>query len=339
MVRLYASLLGVLSWGLVAFFSVRFPAPDSLGPGVLSLNWSWGWLLVIAGVVAWLVWLLPDGRGEHISWKAGYRRRMFLSLLAQIVLAILCASLLHRDFMTLFFQIVAIHYGLFVDAAPRYRSRLFLAFGERLFVVSLFIVGFFLFWIALMGYAIASRTEPRWVPSIGYNSLNLVIAAYICVATFSLRDRSRRELVVDGSSLLLDNLDVLPLFSPAARPLALYLAALPEGSSLVCSEAQALFDNKGCEKDCGKATTCAEYRYLYNRIHEVKKVFSALKIGRLVSPDNKQLILERGWSFIPDPTIHIVRGGEGTAPTGKQRSRRVFSKPHPFGRINRDNDK
>ena len=337
MVRLYASLLGVLSWGLVAFFSVRYPAPDSLGPGTLSPDWVWGWLLILAGVIAWFLWLLPDGGGKRVSWKASYRRRMLLSLLVQLSLAILCSYILHRDFLTLLFQIAAIHYGLFVDAAPRYRSRLFLAFGERLFVISLFIVGFFLFWIALMGYAIASRTEPRWIPSIGYNVLNLGIAAYICVATFNLKDRSRRELIVDGSSLLLDNLDVLPLFSPAARPLALFLAALPEGESLVCSEAQALFGDKGCERDCGKATTCAEYRYLYNRIHEVKKVFSALKIGRLVSPDNKQQILERGWSFIPDPTIHIVRGG--AAPAGKRRRPRVFPKAHPFGRIRRDNDK
>lgn len=336
MVRLYASLLGVLSWGLVAFFSVRFPAPDSLDPGALSPAWVWGWLPILAGVLAWLVWLLPEGGGKRVTWRASYRRRTLLSILVQLSLAVLCSSVLHRDFLTLIFQIAAIHYGLFVDAAPRYRSRFFLAFGERLFVISLFIVGFFLFWIALMGYAIANRSEPRWIPSIGYNVLNLGIAAYICVATFNLKDRSRRELIVDGSALLLDSLDVLPLFSPAARPLALCLASLPEGESLVCAEAQALFGDKGCQRDCVKATSCAEYRYLYNRIHEVKKVFSALKIGRLVSPDNKQQILERGWSFVPDPTIRIVRGGN--LPAGTRSRHRAFPKALPFGRIRNDKD-
>ena len=240
-----------------------------------------------------------------------FRWRMLLSLTVQIVLAVFAAFALHRDFMTLLFQIAAIHYGLFVDAAPRYRSRLFLAFADRLFFVSLFIVGFFLFWIALMGYAIAGRTEPRWVPSIGYNILNLGICAYILVATFNLRDRSRRELLVTGSNLLLDGLDVLPLFSPAARPLALRLASLHGGASLVCSEAQTLLGGKGCAKDCTKATTCAEYRYLYNRIHEVKKVFAALRIGKILSPDNKQAILEKGWTFLPDPTVGIIPGTDG----------------------------
>ncbi len=311
MVRLIAALLGILSWGFAAFFSIRYPLPDSLGQGSFNPAWNWGWGLVVVGILLWSAWIGYSPTGKKEPRRFTYGLRILASLTIQLVLAFLASTYLHRDFLTIVFQDIAIHYALFLDAAPRYKSRIYLMFSDRLFAFTLAIVAFFLVWIALMGYGIMSRSEPRWIPSIGYNVLNLGICCFIGIANLYLKTGYRREVSVSGDGLFLDNLDILPLISPAARPLASYFILHAGGKALVCHDAQTLMGSAECDLDCGKATTCAGYRYLYNRVHEVRKVFAALKIGSICAPENRKVILEQGWIFVPDASIRITRSGEG----------------------------
>jgi hypothetical protein len=307
MMRFAAAFLGFASWGLATLFSVLYPLPDSLGAARLPEVWSWAWVIPLAASLGYAAWLKP----------ARAKRGLFLGLLGislvfQLLLASLAAVMIHRDFSSLLFQAVAIHFGLFIAELPSANTRFFTRAVDRIFFFTLAIVAFFLVWIAFMGYAIASRAEPRWIPSIAYNVLNLLICVFIALADFKIHDLMKRRLVVGPDSLLLEEIDVLSLFSPSVRPLALCFLSLPLGESLVCSKAQSLLEGKDCEKDCVKATVCPGYRYLYNRVHEIRKVFTALKIGTIASPENKQTILEQGWSFIPDPSVRIVRmAGEG----------------------------
>lgn len=314
--RLAASFIGIAAWGLAAFFSLRYPMADSLEAGSLAPAWGWAWIILLAGALAYAFWMWPSfPESGKKSRRPPFGFLLLFSLLAQVLLALYAARVLHRDFLTLIFQAVAIHYALFLDAAPHYRSSIYLKFAELLFIATILLVFFFLSWIFLMGYAIASRSEPRWIPSIGYNVLNLAICIFLLLANFSLKDRSKRELIVASDALLLDNLDVLPLFSPSAKPLAIYFVQHADGPGLICSEAQHLIGADACDRSCSKATNCSEYRYLYNRIHEVKKVFFALKIGVITSPENKQTILENGWTFLPDSSIRILglAGGQPNA--------------------------
>lgn len=300
MMRFAAAFLGMASWGFATIFSIAYPLPDSLGPGSLPPVWTWGWILILIGVVGYSLWLKFPREKDGTSFLP-----LVLSLAFQLVLVCLAGSFLHRDFFTLLFQAVAIHFGLFIGDLPSTDVRLYAKTVDRIFFFTIIIVAFFLFWIALMGFAIASRKEPRWIPSIGYNVHNLLICLYISIANLRIRDFSKRKLIVSSDALTLDGIDLLSLFSPSVRKLVVHFLSLPGGEGLVCAEAQFVINGKKCEKDCSKATICPDYRYLYNRIHEIRKIFTALKIGTIVSPENRQTILEKGWCFVPDPSIRI----------------------------------
>jgi hypothetical protein len=315
MIRLAASLFGMFSWALVAFFAVRFPAPDSLQAAPIAAAWSWGWLIILAGIIAWLFWMRAFVEGEGIFARKRYGTRILLSLLAQAVLTFLAASFLHRDFSSLFFQAAALHFGLFVGDMPAQGSRFYRLHADRLFVMAMACVGFFLCWIALMGYAIATRAEPRWIPSLGYNILNFGICGFVILANFGLKDSSRRELVALDSGLFLEGVDILPLFGDGARPIALKLASAPGGLSLSCYDIQAVLGGGQCDRNCGKAPACAEYRKAYSGVCEAGKLFLALRIGKISPQSRGRSSIERSWSFVPDSSVRIrdPKEGEGDA--------------------------
>ncbi len=49
--------------------------------------------------------------------------------------------------------------------------------------------------------------------------------------------------------------------------------------------------------------------YLYNRIHELKRVFSALRLGVITNPVNPQDILAQGWRFSVDASVVVIDSG------------------------------
>ncbi|MBN2874698.1 MAG: hypothetical protein JXM71_06345, partial [Spirochaetales bacterium] len=261
---------GVFTW-IVAGTSVwLFPAADSLARDAPPSGWAW--IIVLAGALGYLPWMLAlrddprEAHGRATGWSVP------ASLVCQATASVLAAMVIHRDYFTLLFQTGVIHYILLVRVAPSLSSRHFFRFMDRLYVFSLGIIAFFLVWIALMGYAIAIRSEPRWIPAIAYNIVNFLLCGLLYITTLNLHRKSKRELCVMPDQLMIDHLDITPLFNPASLPIARYILSKETSSRLTCQDAQKLLgkDQSRCDA-CSKATLCPQYKYLYNRIHEIKR--------------------------------------------------------------------
>ena len=68
-------------------------------------------------------------------------------------------------------------------------------------------------WIALMGYAISTRQEPRWAESIIYNTVFIFLLA---MTTVDLRIRGQRTVVVSDGSLHIERYDSTVYFTGTA---------------------------------------------------------------------------------------------------------------------------
>lgn len=304
-------LLGVATWLVAAAFALIFPALDSLDRSV-ALRLDADWLLVLAGVGAFTAWsFVPSGAPVAAERR---RRRLtvdplialVISLVAQIGLAVAAGLAVHRDFFTLPFQAVILHIAILVETAPFQTSRFFFSFADRLYVFAVAVIALFMVWTMFMGYAISTRSEPRWIPAVGYNVENVLLCVVLYLATLGLHDRSKRELSLQDRQLFLDHLDITPLISASALPLVRHFLTAAAGHRLSCKAAQELLDYDTATCDCSKATLCPRYRFVYNRINELSRVFQALRIGRVISPSNRRAILEEGWQFVADPSVTIV---------------------------------
>lgn len=302
MIRIGIVLFGAASWVIVGLFVAIFPAADSLQYGVSDL--SAGWIAVLLGLLAYFPWF--RGAQKKAREETASLLGFLFSLIGQTVFAIVAAFAVHRDFLTIFFQSFCLHYILFLEMAPRLQSRFFFHFAERLYAFTQAIIVFFLVWIAMMGYAISVRSEPRWIPSIAYNIVNLGLCFFLYIANLKLHWKSRRELVITDTALLLETLDITPLITPSALPVARYLMRPGTSGKLSCKDAQVLLgaDTGAC--DCTKAMLCPRYKNLYNRILELRRVVVALRLGTIQTPKNRRDILTEGWRFIPDESIAIL---------------------------------
>ncbi|MFA6506336.1 MAG: hypothetical protein WCT14_09570 [Treponemataceae bacterium] len=157
--------------------AILFPRPDSLA-GATPVA-SWGWVAPVVGIIAYALWLRAAATVKTTGNKLTEVIAPLLSFITQTVLIIVAAALIHRDFISLFFQAGCLHYALFLELAPRLNSGIFFRYVDRLYSFTLGIIGFFLSWIALMGYAISVRSEPRWIPAIGYNLLNFGLCFFV----------------------------------------------------------------------------------------------------------------------------------------------------------------
>ncbi len=300
------TLFGCITWITAGLCVFMFPAADSLAAG--SSFSAAIWLIPVIGTASYIPWLLPLAIKDH-------RPRVLLfsvpfSLLVQLVITAAGSIIVHRDYITLAFQTICIHYILFVYITPHFLSRFFFRHGELLYSFTKAIIFFFLMWILLMGYAIVVRVEPRWIPSIAYNIINLCLCFFLYVTNLGLHTRTTRELLVTPSHLILDHLDITSLFNPSVMPIV-YSLLLGKGEfHFTCRDGQKILGKKSDVCDCSKATLCDRYKYLYNRIHEVKRVFSALRLGVILDPPKRRDILTDGWIFRLDSSVTIIRVDE-----------------------------
>jgi hypothetical protein len=191
-------------------------------------------------------------------------------------------------------------------------------FYQGLVIFSLIIAVLFFIWISLMGYAIATRQEPRWVESLLYNIYNITLTLVLIWAAFQVKLKLFTRVEVTDSSVIIDGqydlskklsrleLDIVKLFLSSAN------------KSITCSE---MFDflkgnnesyqdkDNTCreciEKDY-KATSCGYYKNFYNRILEIKKQLELFEVGTIISPENKLAIKKDGWKFRTFANVRIV---------------------------------
>ncbi|MFA6506335.1 MAG: hypothetical protein WCT14_09565 [Treponemataceae bacterium] len=122
----------------------------------------------------------------------------------------------------------------------------------------------------------------------------------------NLRRKTSRELLVTDDFFLLDRLDITPLFNPKTIAIARFLFLNTEAPRLTCKTAQSLLGNETDSCNCSKATLCPKYKYLYNRVHELKRVVGALRLGTIIDPNKRRDILTEGWRFVPDTSVSVI---------------------------------
>jgi hypothetical protein len=160
-------------------------------------------------------------------------------------------------------------------------------------------------WIALMGYAISTRQEPRWAESIIYNIYNTVFIFLLAVTTVDLRIRGQRTVVVSDASLHIDRYNFTEYFTGTAGILVrAFLRS--QGRTLTCREiaAKAGEDTESGPNSCSaclearwKVTRCKHYRNIYNMTLDIKRMLETLEIGTIVSPQDRSRVKEDGWKL------------------------------------------
>lgn len=306
-------LLGSASWWIAGACVWAYPAADSLALASAPIS---AWLFAAIGTLSYAPWIWFKPAKAESDARSRSLWAVPISLLLQCGLSLLAAGFVHRDYFTLIFQAICLHYIALLKIMPGLNSRAFFNHIEKLYHFTIGVIVFFLIWIAMMGYAIATRSEPRWIPSIAYNIYNLILCCVLYLSNLDLHRKSKRELSIVELRIRIDHLDITPLVNPMALPLALYLLSNQRSKPLTCRIAQPLLGDDGSQCDaCSKATLCPRYKYLYNRIHELRRLFQALRLGVITNPANPQNVLEEGWRFEPDASITVVADRAKEAPS------------------------
>lgn len=236
-------------------------------------------------------------------------------LVLSVVASIALATLLHRDYYSHAFQlpliawfVVARRMDLF--ASPVHRERLY---GYlRTFNIVVFV--FTGVWIALMGYAISTRQEPRWAESIVYNIYNTLFIFLLAVTTVDLRIRGQRTVVVSEDNLHIDRYDFSGYFTGTAG-VVVRAFLRSEGRTFTCREiaTQAGEETESGPNSCvaclearWKVTRCRHYRNIYNMTLDIRRVLETLEIGTIVSPQDRSRVKEDGWKLRLFANVRVV---------------------------------
>jgi len=226
---------------------------------------------------------------------------------------------LHRDYFTHIFQIIIIYWLIYV-----YKSDLFISvhskkkFYSSIFRIDTFIFAAFSVWIIVMGYAIATRQEPRWAESIIYNAYNLILVILLGVSSLDLKLKRFRKIRIINKKLYIDNWNFTQFFTDIEKEIIIQF--LKTESNLTCSALEFLVSKDSRKQtensnkwDCSiclekefTATQCPKYKKLYNRILNIKKLFETLEIGSIIAPENKMQIKQIGWKLRLFDDVRVV---------------------------------
>lgn len=194
-----------------------------------------------------------------------------------VILLITLGETVHRDFFTAVFQQILIFPALFFMTmglgAPWKTDRTTLKIFQKM---ALIIAFFYTQWIFMMGYAIATRAEPRPMESIAYNAYNLGLVFILLFSSRKIHLLGLRQLRCGPKTMHFDNRDmtaimgekmVTLLYSFIESPeMRLTCAEINKGQPICSSE-----ESKNCEPNTKKASSCLRYRNSYNQVLELKK--------------------------------------------------------------------
>ena len=263
----------------------------------------------------------------YVAYSFAFTKKRFLPFLAAasatcfslIAISAIAGILLHRDFFTAAFQyvvtypLVLILYARFIRRAAAEKAS-----AKLLANTGLFVAGFHMEWIMLMGYAIATRAEPRPIESMIYNLYNILLTTFLFFVSRSLKRTTISTLSVSPKGMKLGEKDISSL-AGNKRTRLLHAFATAEERRLRCPDIQRLLHGAGsgeaqesdgkaehsgpdcarCDPESAKAAQCGRYRSTYNSILELKKLIEFLEIGTIVSGENRRHVLEDGWRLVP----------------------------------------
>lgn len=308
-------LLSALGRFLIAFFlSLPFPltglmsymnpsgesaAPEPF-PGILLL------------VLGWLICLVFYDRLLAISKRSHFSILCAILAFALIPGAAGLAVIIHRDIFSSIFMLVLAALGAFLSNRGLVKT---LVQGPlktfRFFTLAILI--FVFVWVALQGYAIATRREPRWMECIAYNAYNLLLAFYLFMAANEVSMNPFRLLAVGAGGAAIDDRDISALFTE--RQLSILGLLIESGGKQDCMGLNASSGEAPCA-DCGartKASACSRYRKTQEAISGLDKILKTLEIGGVYGPERKQDVLVEGWRLRVFDDVRVKAKGQAGA--------------------------
>lgn len=274
--------------------------------------WFYGLSWVFLAIVPLLEFFACAWTMKGEGWLAFFGRFVALALARQAVVLALALTV-HRDFFTAVFQELMILPILFLvrvwTARETMLERATLGALERIAII---LAAFYAQWIFMMGYAIATRSEPRPIESVAYNAYNLGLVLILLFSSARLNLMGFRRVFMNASSVRIDERDLTALAGERKVALLNRFAASPN-LRLTCAqinagEAECPAPADGmCSPESTKAACCPRYRSTYNRVLELKKFLEAMEVGSITSGTNRRNVLEDGWRLVPFDGVKFTR--------------------------------
>ncbi|GAB6089205.1 hypothetical protein [Spirochaeta dissipatitropha] len=302
--QILIAFITVLSWFCVLVMSFLNPSDTLPMSEIGFLAWSLAVLFLPAGITVCITRLFKQKTAVHFFCWYG---ASFCFVFAAIFWG---AYWIHRDFYSLLFLYVIIFFILIMIRLPylkliRNKKRVYTAIRAAAWGI------FFTFsiWLIFMGYAIVTRSEPRWIESIAYNFLAMIILGILVASISILGEQINRVFMLSGKDILLDDRNLGDYFTGKEKEILESFARAPE-HQLNCSELLGgqIDTCRQCLDEGWTATHCKGYRNLKNQITLVKKYLELLEIGTLVTvSDNYRENKRRGWKlrFFDDVVLKI----------------------------------
>lgn len=278
--RILSALFFGLPFSLVTLI-VRYSPSSYSGANLPALLLDWGLPLAAATCFA--------GYFLFYSFLGIKHQRSFLISITGIcggliAVSVLAGLSLHPDYFSAAFQYAliwptALLYGLWTAPADEFTRNTLKSLG----IAGLVITGFFVEWIMLMGYAIATRAEPRAMESLVYNVYNLMLALALFIISRGVEHKSRRSVHISASRVMVDGKDVSSLFNPGQSQLLLSLAKAP-GRTLDCCQASAL---------------------QASHLQDLRKVLELIEVGTILVPRMSDQVLATTWKLVAFENVHF----------------------------------
>lgn len=286
----FLALFFSLPYGIIVLAVALEPGHEASGTSGIFLKWAL-YLLVPELILSFFAYLRILKHRKFIPFSL-----LLIGTGATLIgLTILSSVYIHRDFFTATFQYILSLPAIFLFhlwVAPNKSI-------QKSTLRSLSTAGFILAvlysqWIMLMGYAIATRAEPRPIEALVYNVYNLLLVWVMVLTSRRIREKSGHTVFATGSALRIGDKDVSPILGSKKTRL-FYLFASAPNRRLRCAEIQGCAD---CDEKTAKATLCPHYRHTYNMILDLKKILEFLEIGTVTTALNRRDILTEGWKLV-----------------------------------------
>lgn len=305
---------------LSLFFALPFP--------VVALMVRYGPLSALTGNPGWFrVWFWPmlitDLALGYGLFRLALGRKKFapfsallaMAMVINTAISILAALTVHRDFFAATFQYILCTPAALLLFLPLGNSHHFgksalRTIGRIGYVLSVFYAE----WIILMGYAIATRAEPRPIESIVYNIYNLVLVFVLFAVSRQINLQSHTTVISSPTSLSLNGRDISTMIGQK-KLLLMNGFAMSQSRTLRCPDIQRLMagaDDGGtegcaqCLSQPAKAAQCGRYRNTYNTILDLKKLLEILEIGSISASENRRNILAEGWKLVLFENVRLT---------------------------------
>jgi hypothetical protein len=180
--------------------------------------------------------------------------------------------------------------------------------------------GAYFLWIILLAYAAIVRMHPEKVKFICMNVYGTVMVAVLVFTIKRARDFDYRIVQISKNKIILDQYDFTEFFGDVDFEVISFFLSHDHKATcgdIVSSVANADRSRKAsgtknpqcdsCTRETNKASMCPAYKNIYNRVHNLKKLLESMKIGTILTPENKFNIRDEGWRlfFFDDVKLKV----------------------------------